>query len=271
MVDLCENYLDTWLQLVAAKQPATAAAARAAKHIATCAGCQARLRQLWQALDSPQEDTLSCADAAMPLLDHIEAQVTGRAPARNHSLQNHLSLCPSCLATYADILARRMATRHDLVPVAQVYPAFDLTFLRQGGRQSPAAERFAPNTLFQPVQRAMAGVRIRLGELLNEQMQAALVLRSSDLEKPMWSVLYEAEDESGWEAEMTVYADGEAFCRLEVAIYRAGATEQDLLAVPVILRYGESEQLATTVAGGKVFFPNLPRQQVANCELILPA
>lgn len=152
MPKACRNYLETWLQSVDTGQPAPATIARAANHLATCPSCQARLRQLAKALDEPQEDQLSCTAAEEHLLTYIEAQARGKAGAGFHHLQNHLAHCPSCLATYADIVERRTATLADRVPVATAYPAFDLSFLRQG-------QDAALPSLLQPVPDVIADVQ----------------------------------------------------------------------------------------------------------------
>lgn len=270
MPKACRNYLETWLQSVDAGRPALTTIARAANHLATCPSCQARLRQLAKALAEPEEDQLSCTAAEEHLLTYIEAQASGQVDGNYQPLQTHLAVCPSCLATYADIVERRMATLADRIPVAATYPTFDLSFLRQGGQQAQKNEQTGASPLLPPISALITGVRIRLGQLLAAQQQLAVIVRSRAPEKPLWTLSYEAEKEGGWEAELTAYAEDETFCRLEVAIYRAGVTDMDLGDLPVTLTYGETELPGKTVTGGKVFFSHIPQAQLPLCELNLP-
>lgn len=110
----------------------------ALRHIAACRSCERRTGYLVRALNTPEEDTLTCRECEELLPEYYQAEIEGQAAgARWRPVARHLATCPHCSAAYAtltDLSALAFGERGASPPS---YPPLDLSFLSEKKAESP--------------------------------------------------------------------------------------------------------------------------------------
>jgi hypothetical protein len=100
----------------------------ALRHIATCRYCEQRVGYLVRALNTPDEDTLTCEECEELLPEYYQADIEGHtAGARWRPVARHLATCAHCSVAYATLidLSTLAFGEHD-VPLSD---PLDLSFL----------------------------------------------------------------------------------------------------------------------------------------------
>jgi hypothetical protein len=104
----------------------------AISHMQDCPDCERRIGHLFRALNSDEEDGLTCGECEDLLPDYLQAERQGVADAaRWHQVAYHLQTCPHCAALYtelSDLIAFGYRERGVEPPT---YPDPDLSFLRR--------------------------------------------------------------------------------------------------------------------------------------------
>jgi hypothetical protein len=76
----------------------------AIRHMQECPDCERRIGHLFRALNSDEEDGLTCGECEDLLPDYIQAEREGVAdPARWQRVAYHLETCPHCAALYTEL------------------------------------------------------------------------------------------------------------------------------------------------------------------------
>ena len=146
MDSACEEAIRTWIAAIEAERPNPADAAAAAQKAARCLDDAPQMTQFRRALQSEQEDSLSCEECQVQLPDLIYAQIEstqaqGKNPVspNNQNVLAHLALCPHCATAYAEVTEMLLASEMDAVPTAAVYPAFEVPLARPKNAMPPPA------------------------------------------------------------------------------------------------------------------------------------
>lgn len=109
----------------------------ALRHIATCRYCEQRVGYLVRALNTPDEDTLTCEECEERLPEYYQADIEGHAAgARWRPVARHLATCPHCSAAYAtltDLSTLAFGEQDALLS----YPPLDLSFLSKEKKTKP--------------------------------------------------------------------------------------------------------------------------------------
>ncbi len=135
--------------------------AEAQAHIAACPACAAHLARFSQAILSPDQDEITCAESRA----RMDAYLTGRGVGEGMAaVTAHLAACRACAAEYAALQQTMGSVAQAALAPVPSYPTFDLSFLA------------TPTPIWQQVR---AGVR-----RLSYEIPAALALIGKGLLTP---------------------------------------------------------------------------------------
>lgn len=253
----CRQYLDIWLRQID-KSPADPASMQAAvEHVASCTWCQKRIHQLMQAVAGSAEDPLTCDECQAWLPEYVEAQAAGSIAGRFANVRRHLALCPHCAEVYTQVSELVQESHADAVPVAESYPDFDLSMIQEmtwpKGLVQDALEQGRRR-----VHDTAGALYLLLGPDVTAQQTVAWATKSAQAGTLLHQITLSDAPATDWEVEVLVFADDDDFCRIEVALYHAGATDTELADIPITLRYHETLETQITDAGGVVEFAGIP-------------
>jgi hypothetical protein len=103
----------------------------ALRHIAACRYCEQRVGYLVRALNTPDEDTLTCEECEELLPEYYQADIEGHAAeARWRPVARHLATCAHCSGAYT-VLTDLSTLAFNEQDASLSYPPLDLSFLGQ--------------------------------------------------------------------------------------------------------------------------------------------
>lgn len=257
LTEECRHYLNIWLHQIEDSTSDQASMRMAAEHVASCTSCQRRLHRLAQAVASSAEDALTCEECQAQLAAYVEAQAAGSPVDTFEGVRRHLALCPYCADAYAQLSELVQASRADVIPVAESYPEFDLSMLRESSGAGDVIQD-ALDRGRQWVYDAAGGLYVLFGPNVAAQQTPAWATKSTQRGTLLHQVTISDEPAEGWEVDVLAFAEDNDLCRIEVALYRAGATDTELAEIPITLRYGQTSETRATDTGGVVEFAGVP-------------
>lgn len=253
----CRQYLNIWLHHLEKSTGDAESVPAALRHVTTCASCRDHLRRLAQAVAGSVEDQLTCDECQAQLPEFVHAQTTGAVDEQFDAVRGHLALCPHCADAYDQISELVRASRADAVPVADSYPEFDLSTATATSLTGDVVQD-ALDRGRQWVRDAAGALYVLFGPGLQTRPTPAWATKSAQPGTLLYQVTLGAEETAGWEVEVLVFAEDDETCNIEVALYRPGANDTDLVQIPIALRYGDVVRTRTTDAGGVAEFDRVP-------------
>jgi hypothetical protein len=238
---------------------------KAIRHLSECPHCEKRMELFLGALNSGEENQLTCDECLELLPDYLSAEEAGEAHTEIwHPVIVHLDTCPNCSAAceeLKDMLDLAFADHGVELPH---YPTPDLSFLRPNWVQ--VALESGRAWLEQETGRWRQLV-LSLPTLVSGPQRAPAVmgLMGDEDAAPEAAQQTLAPDEANFEIKLAVAPDkaeaGTELCRLDIVLTlfdRLG----DFSGVPVVLSWGNEEQTLETDPLGKVSFMELPCDQL---------
>lgn len=253
--DPCLHYFQTWLRELEAPEPDQLVLQRAARSLTESPECMDRLSFLAGSLSSDVTYDVTCEEAQEALI-----AISPDSGVQNEALRRHLSICPACITTYAQMEEWTQLTLTRSLETSVPIPHFLVPTQPE------------PTTQTSPLfwlQDAMGVVTLRFGEFIASLVEPDLspVFRSGD-EAGLPPLEVGPEELPNWEIVVEAILAQEELYDIEVSLYSTGGSSRHE-GVPIEVSVGERKESGQTDEGGRFLVQKVRASQLNQLSINL--
>lgn len=263
MIMECKNVL----QILTSADPTDPNYSNAYTHLTQCARCWDLFNQLAQAVVSPLDDEISCAECRDQFATYQQAEIDGLAVGAMYpEVANHLSRCGYCTVEYQALQEVIAADERDELPNLRSTPQFDLSFLQTARVKSfwIQDDENTVRTFFTELVVNLGSSAASFGELPASLMPitlSAAITRTDDDDQPQSLSLPMSADrdvDDAMRIEVTLGMVSKQSTELTITLSQS-VDESPLADVRVMLYDAEHNLLSgsMTQANGSILFQNM--------------